>query len=413
MSDTEKRYTYEEMLKHPSLKKVTGRYERTATPGVFKYIGKCGVKFGIDFYDPSGRQHREMIGTFGEAKEELAKKRTLAKQGIVINKRITFREVAQKYARLQAGKPSFENSQKYFLGYWKKNERKEEEWHDMILSKHFGDYRLCRIGPLDIEAFKRARSETPTKSKKVRTGTTLNRELEFLRLVLNKGKEWGYLAENPFSRFHKSIMEPEDHGRVRYLTEDEIKVLLAASPPYLKAIIQAGLMTGLRKGDLLRLKWEDVDLEKGILFFNEQKKRGKRTVKVLNSDMLALLQGIPAKNDGYIFHGPDGRPLKDCQRSFRTALKKAGIKDFHFHDLRHTSASWMVMKGASMKAVQEHLGHSNLSMTERYSHLSPAFQKSEVERLNGVFTERLNNEILMRSDGKLENGQQVMTEVTA
>jgi len=143
---------------------------------------------------------------------------------------------------------------------------------------------------------------------------------------------------------------------------------------------------GLRRGDIINLKWSDVDLDKGILFFNEQKKRRKRRAKVLNSDMIELLKSIPKGESETIFNEPDGKSLKDIKRSFRTVLKKAGIKDFHFHDLRHTSASYMVMRGASLKAVQEHLGHTSLTMTQKYAHLSPEFQRSEVERLSGVFS---------------------------
>jgi integrase len=83
---------------------------------------------------------------------------------------------------------------------------------------------------------------------------------------------------------------------------------------------------------------------------------------------------------------PDGKPLGDIKRSFRTVLRKAGIKDFHFHDLRHTSASYIVMQGASLKAVQEQLGHTSLTTTQRCAHLNPEFQRSEVERLSGVFS---------------------------
>jgi len=405
MSDTEKRYTYEEMLKHPSIKRVEGRYERTATPGLFKYVGQNGfVRYGIDYYDAGGKQHREMVSSsLKETKEELAKKRNLAKQGIVINKKITFREVAQKYAQLQEGKPGFENSQKYFLGYWKKDDRKEEEWRDMTLTRCFGDYKLCRVGPLDIETFKRQRAETKTKSGKVRTGIAINRELELLRAVLNKAKEWGYLDQNPFNRFSKSIMEPEDHGRVRYLEQNEIQALLSVAPEYLKNIIKAALLTGLRKGDLLGLKWEDVDLEKGILFFNEEKKRGRRQVKILNSDMIELLMKIRKGKSEYIFNSPvpkkkgekeyiaypdpDGRPLKDVARSFRTALKAAGIKDFHFHDLRHCSASLLAQRGVPLQVIQRHLGHSSISMTQRYSHLSDSALKEGIDKLNGLFGE--------------------------
>jgi integrase len=320
----------------------------------------------------------------------------------VINKKITFREVAQKFARLQAGKPSFENLQRYWLGFWKKDGQKEE-WCDKVLCEYFGDYRLHRISPLDIENFKKLRSETPTQHGKVRSRACLNRELELLRAILNKAKEWGYIDQNPFSRFQKSIMEPEDNGRVRYLEQDEIRALLNVAPPYLRNIVKAALLTGLRKGDLLGLKWEDVDLEKGILCFSEQKKRGKKGVKVLNSDMIDLLMSIRKGKSEYIFNGPipqekgeknyvalpdpDGRPLKDCQRSFRTALRKAGIENFRFHDLRHSSASLLAQKGVSLQVIQKHLGHSNVSMTMRYSHLNDSALKEGIEKLNGLFGE--------------------------
>jgi integrase len=92
--------------------------------------------------------------------------------------------------------------------------------------------------------------------------------------------------------------------------------------------------------------------------------------------------------------------LKDVKRSFKTALKKAGIKDFRFHDLRHTSASHLLMRGASMKAVQEHLGHTTIAMTQRYSHLSRDFQREEVNRLNGLCGE--GGKKLVRNGKKLE-----------
>jgi integrase len=231
----------------------------------------------------------------------------------------------------------------------------------------------------------------------------VNRELETLRHMFNKAVEWGMMEKNPFDKFREPILFKEDENRVRYLTEDEIKRLFAVLGEerpkdkkhpeekikpyqYLENIVRAALLTGLRRGDILNLKWDDVDLGRGVLFFNEQKKRSRRRIKILNSDMIDLLKSIPRGKNETIFNGPDGKTLRDIKRSFRTALKRAGIKDFHFHDLRrHTSASYMVMRGASLKAVQEHLGHTSLTMTQRYAHLSPEFQRAEVERLSGVF----------------------------
>jgi len=145
------------------------------------------------------------------------------------------------------------------------------------------------------------------------------------------------------------------------------------------------------------LKKTDANVERGFLTYREQKKGGKIRIKELNDDMIALLMEMPKGPSEYIFCGPNGEPLKNVQRSFRTALKKAGIKDFHFHDLRHTSASHLLMRGASLKSVQEHLGHSSLAMTQRYSHLSRNFQKQEVQKLNGLCDEESSKK-LVRSE---------------
>jgi integrase len=159
------------------------------------------------------------------------------------------------------------------------------------------------------------------------------------------------------------------------------------------------LLTGLRRGDILRLRWADVDLNNGVLVFKEEKKKKKQRIKPLNSDMINLLKETPRGESEFIFNGPDGQPLKDVKRAFKTILKKAGIDNFHFHDLRHSSASWMVMRGASLKSVQEHLGHTSLAMTQKYAHLSPEFQRAEVEKLSGLFTGGLaNSKKLVRSD---------------
>jgi len=373
-----------------------GTYIKTKYPGIFKYAGKNGESYGIDYY-AAGKKHREIVGPLlTEAREKLEEKRATARSGeyqsLSSRKKITFEQLAEKYEEMQKGEPYFEKTRKYYVG---------------IIKDFFGKRRLYQINPLDVEIYKKQRKETPTRAKKLRSEVPVNRELETLRHMFNKAVEWGMMEKNPFDKFRDRILFKEDENRIRYLKEDEIKRLFAVleekpkekkkSPPeevptrkinpfYLKNIVKAALLTGLRRGDLLSLKWANVDLEKGVLFFNEQKKRSKRRIKVLNSDMIELLKSTPHGESETIFNCPDGKPLKDIKRSFRTALKKAGIKDFHFHDLRHTSASYMVMRGASLKAVQEHLGHTSLTMTQRYAHLSPEFQRSEVERLSGVFS---------------------------
>jgi len=353
-----------------------GKYGKTRYPGVFRYTGRCGISYGIDYY-ADGRKHRETVGPLlGEARAKLEEVRARSKRGgfasLASQRRVTFDQLVAKYAEVDKGKPYFEHAKKYSLP---------------VLLSFFGggDRKLCSISPYDLEEFKRRRKEKPTRSGKPRSDVAVNRELQMLRHMFGKAVEWGMMADSPFGRFKKSILFEERNDRCRYLTEDEIKRLLPACPSYLERIVRGAMLTGLRKGDLLGLKWNQIDFERKILCFSEQKKGGKRGAKVLNTNFLALLGEIPRNGCDYIFTGPNGKPLKDVKRAFKTALKKAGIEDFHFHDLRHTSASYLVMRGASMKAVQVHLGHTSLAMTERYAHLSPDFLRSEVERLSGVF----------------------------
>jgi len=154
-----------------------------------------------------------------------------------------------------------------------------------------------------------------------------------------------------------------------------------------------------------------VNLERGFLNYREHKKRDKLGFKYLNEDMIGLLMEIPKGESDYIFLGPDGKPLRDIKRSFHTALKKAGIKDFRWHDLRHTSASHLLMRGASMKAVQEHLGHTTIAMTQRYSHLSRDFQREQVNLLNGLCGE--NGKKLVRNEDLVRNEAQATIDATA
>jgi integrase len=383
-----------------------GEYLKTRYPGIFQYVGKNGTVYGIDYY-AGGKKHREIVGELlGEAKDKLKERRDQAKQGIVLQKRNTFRKLAQEYVKLEADIPSYKQSYKYYIGYWDKQEDGTESWKDMTLTEYFGDKKLLQITPKDIEEFKKLRKDTLVNGKE-RSGVSVNRELEVLRHMLNKAIEWQWLERNPFSVFKESVFYGEDNSRSRFLEPDEMIRLfdvLGKSPSYLRNIIKGAIFTGLRKGDLLKLQWKDVNKEKGYITYLEQKKRNsrnkepKRVVKHLNGDMIKLLNEMPVVGE-YVFCKSDGKPLQNVKRAFKTALKRAGITDFRFHDLRHTSASYLLMRGASLVAIQKHLNHKDFKMTQHYAHLAEQFQKDQVNKLDGLFDEILNSsKKLVRSD---------------
>jgi len=143
----------------------------------------------------------------------------------------------------------------------------------------------------------------------------------------------------------------------------------------------------MRRGEILNLKWENVDLKHGFILL-EKTKNGERREIPMNEALKQLFRQLFAQrrlDTDYIFVNPQtGKRYTEFKRSFHTALRKAGIRDFRFHDLRHTFASQLVMNGVDLKTVQELLGHKYITMTMRYSHLSQAHKKEAVRVLENL-----------------------------
>jgi len=222
---------------------------------------------------------------------------------------------------------------------------------------------------------------------------TVRNELTVLRHLLRLAKRWGYLEQVPDIELPK---KPED--RQRYLEHEEIAKLLAACQPaskaypkgsrnpYLLAIVTLALNTGMRKAEILGLEWERVNLSTSAITLYRTKNGKPRGVPINDAVYTALtdLERDPERRAGLLFTRRDGAAWGEIRTAFATALERAGIKGFRFHDLRHTAASHLVMRGASLNDVRELLGHSDLKMTQRYAHLSPAHLRQAVGLLDGL-----------------------------
>jgi integrase len=227
---------------------------------------------------------------------------------------------------------------------------------------------------------------------------SLANELTVLRHMLRLGKRWGYMADVPEITLPK---KPE--GRLRYLEEAEIGKLLEACGksrnPYLSAIVTLALNTGMRKGEILGLEWERVDLAADYGLSARltlyRTKSGKPRGVPLNRAAIDALTALakPEQRVGRIFTKRNDRAWGQIRTVFTTALTRACIKAFRFHDLRHTFASHFVMRGGSLRALQEILGHADYKMTLRYSHLSPAHLRADMDRLDGLTGNRISKMI--------------------
>ncbi|OGX24449.1 MAG: hypothetical protein A3J51_01155 [Omnitrophica WOR_2 bacterium RIFCSPHIGHO2_02_FULL_45_21] len=140
-------------------------------------------------------------------------------------------------------------------------------------------------------------------------------------------------------------------------------------------------MTPISKSEIFGLKWQNIHLERELIYIS-QTKSGERQEVPMNDIVKKTLISVPKHPDSpYIFCNKDGRPYTNVRKSFDAALKKCGIIDFHFHDLRHTFASQLVMAGVDVKSVQELMRHKSIEMTMRYTHLSPDHKKKAVDIL--------------------------------
>jgi integrase len=245
-----------------------------------------------------------------------------------------------------------------------------------------GEKTLAGIVPDDIAEYATERRDAN------RAPATINRELAFLRRVFNAAIASRLVDTNPVrSRRQGGAFTKENNQRVRQLALDEEMALAREIPDvadWSKLVV--ALHTGLRRGEQFRLRWEDVDFRTGIVTIPDSKSGEARHIP-MNDTVRTVLRALPSRlKSAWVFPSEAGETPLDAQnfvnRVFLPALRRAQIRNFHWHDLRHTFASRLVMAGVDLRTVQELLGHKTLAMTLRYAHLSPEHRLEAVQRLN-------------------------------
>ncbi len=245
------------------------------------------------------------------------------------------------------------------------------------LTAKFGLKHLNDISSFEIEKYRKERKDVG------KSDATVNRELQALRHLFNKAIAWRKAQHNPVRQIK---LRKEENSRVRFLTEEEEASLLETCSSNLRAIVIAALNTGFRRGELLSLTWGDIDFVRGLITVQAgyAKNGERRTIPMSGEELRQLLTGLKtsADNAGKVFLNSNGEAYKLVSTVFDEAVERANITDFHFHDLRHTFASRLIMAGVDLRTVQILMGHKTIAMTLRYSHLSPDHLRGAVEKLN-------------------------------
>lgn len=264
----------------------------------------------------------------------------------------TFKELADKYVN-------------EYAKFNKRSWQKDAERLNNHLVKFFGEMIVTEITPKIIFSYKIQRYSQGV------CGGTINRELTIMKHMYSVAvREWEWTRDNPVKRVK---MEKENPPKDRWLAYEEEERLLKACPDWLKEIVIFALNTGLRQGDILSILWKDVDLENGIILLNISK-IGTRDSIPLNSIVWDLLRRKASErthlSSDYVFPSEAGTRMDggNLRTDFMKALKKAGVKDFRFHDLRHTFATRLVQNGVDLYMVQRLMHHKQIQTTMRYAH---------------------------------------------
>jgi len=335
-----------------------------------KGIYKRGTVWWIRYADLSGKIIRESSGSdkFKTAEDLLISRKNAVKEGKGVPevKRIknhTFKELSEEYMKFAERQRSYE-SKKGFI--------------KQLVDK-FGPLPLRRFNTMLVEQFQTERLNKKNKP------ATVNRLVATLQHMFTKAVEWDMVEEETLKRVRKAKLLPENNRRLRYLSKDECDRLVKACAPHLRPVVITALNTGMRRGEILGLTWDRVDMQNNFILLDITKNGERREIPI-NGTLRDTLKGMIRRLDTpHVFYDPaTGKQLQEVKRSFSTALRRAKILDFHFHDLRHTFASHAVMAGVDLTTLKELLGHKTLTMTLRYSHLAPGHKVKAVELLDSA-----------------------------
>lgn len=324
----------------------------------------------LDWTDENGKRRcrKQQVENKTRGKELL--KKWIAEQSahgvqIITGERLTFQQLADIYAKQKLTAPVYEGETKV-SGL---RSHRSLKYCLKALAEHFGTRRIQLITHSDIAAYRAARLNTKTKRKQSRCVASVNRELELLRAMLNFAWRSGWLTRNPFDFGDPLISKAQETHRERILTPDEEERLLSVCTGHraiLKPILICALDTAMRRGELLKLTWADVDLTEGLIRLRATttKTLKARTVGItarLRHELQTLWDNSPKEADGLVFGIKD-----NFKRSFNTACHLSGVEGFRFHDCRHTAITRMIQRGMAPMEVMKISGHTQMQTFVRY-----------------------------------------------
>jgi len=302
-------------------------------------IRKRNKRYWLDYYLPGSKRVREPVVIKGVDPEKITKKQ--AQQALAIR----MAEIAQDtfdIAKTQKGLP-FERLTSMYLQWAKENHKDSQRDVSAVkaLLSYFKNKNAKTVTLWDVEKFKAVRK------KAGKMPATINKELAILRLMYNlaiKGHLKTRISKNPIEGI-KFLEVPNKRKRV--LSQSEFEALYEASDPHLRPILLCGYLTGMRRGEIASLTWENIDFEKGYIHLDKTKTNESRSIPI-HSMLFEVIKDLKAKSESdNVFTRPDGKPYTSrtsWRALWNNALKKSGIAKTTYHDLRRTFVTNLIVE---------------------------------------------------------------------
>ena len=342
-----------------------------------KGIYKRGNRYWIRYAGLDGRIAYEPSGStkFKEAEALLIQRKQAIKEG----KQPEIKRIANHFFKELAGT---------YLS-WVNGRQKSAKIKEYIINQLLPTYGNLPLRRFTTAIVEQLQTDLINRGLK---NSSCNKVLNIFKHMFSRAADWYMVESEVLKHVRKVKLLRDDSKRLRYLSIEECQALINACDPHLKPIVITALNTGMRRGEILSLRWDNTDLKHGFILLDVTKNGDRREIPI-NDTLRKTLHGITRRIDiQYVFYDPvTGKPYKDVKHSFHSACKRTGIRDFHFHDLRHTFASHLVMAGVDITTVKELLGHKTLAMTLRYSHLAPAHKVKAMDILDNTLNGKINS----------------------
>jgi site-specific recombinase XerD len=336
--------------------------------GVYEKVPGSGIWY-IHFYDQHGRRHREKVGPKSLAIAAYQRRKSDIRIGKFFPEQIKPKTVLFDHLAADA------------LEYSRQNRVAAGQYNDELQMKVLLSW--FRRRPADSITSQDIERRLETLSEKGRAPATFNHYRALLNLCYSLGMRNGKVKVNPVRGVPKKT---ENNERTRHASPEEEKAIRAeireACPEH-EPELDLALHTGMRRAEQYKLRWDNIDLNRGMITIPLSKHGKKRHIPVNSVALGALmdLARLRKKASPFVVPGRAKVRKKDQREWFEDAVEAAGVKDFKWHDLRHTFASRLVMAGVDLRTVQELMGHRTIAMTVRYSHLATSHLNEAIERL--------------------------------